>query len=383
MGNFNVKAILRTDKIRKDCSCPVYVIVSIRGRSTKIPVGVYGTVQEWDSKLGIFSESGSSIRNSILRKKVAGIEEFLWKQLAANNEISVSIVRFHFGKAGRRDFYSLLEECYKHQFRLLAPSTKKHYLLVKQRLTEFDSTIGLNKINEDFLVRFEAFLREKGIGDGGVGTHHKVLRVVLNYGIRKKIITENPYFYFKVKRGQSRYANLSEEQIKSIQSLHISDGEKKLSKGLELTRDLFLFSCYTALRFGDVCSLTKNNIVNTSYLEIRQSKTGSVIRIPLLERSAAIINKYTSTDSDSLFPLISNQVANRHLKDIARMCSIDINLHFHLSRHSFGTIMANNGINAYSLSKLMGHRTIKTTMLYVNNSLEKDREQMARASIFN
>lgn len=382
MANFNVKAILRTDKIRMDGSCPVYVKVSIRGRSTKIPAGVYGIVEEWDTKLGLFLESGSSIRNSILRKKVAGIEEFLWKQVAASNEISIAIIRFHFGKAGRQDFYSLLEECYKHQFRLLAPSTKKHYLLVKQRLLEFDSTIGLNKIDQDFLLRFETFLRSKGIGDGGVGTHHKVLRVVLNYGIRKKIITENPYFYFKVKRGQSRYVNLSEEQIRSIQSLRITDGEEKLSKGLELTRDMFLFSCYTALRFGDVRSLTKNNVVNSSYLEIKQGKTGSVVRIPLLERSAAIINKYASSDRESLFPLISNQVANRHLKDIARMCSIDINLHFHLSRHSFGTIMANNGMSAYTLSKLMGHRTIKTTMLYVNNSVEKDREQMARASIF-
>lgn len=383
MGNFNVKAILRTDKIRKDGSCPVYVKVSIRGRSTKIPVGVYGTAEEWDSKQGSFDESGSSVRNSILRKKVAGIEEFLWKQLAANNEISIAIVRFHFGKAGRLDFYSLLEECYKHQFRLLAPSTKKHYLLVKQRLLEFDSAIGLNKINEDLLLRFETFLRGKGIGDAGVGTHHKVLRVVLNYGIRKKIITENPYFYFKVKRGQSRYANLSEEQIRSIQSLRITDGGEKLGKGLELTRDMFLFSCYTALRFGDVCSLTENNIINSSYLEIKQNKTGSVVRIPLLERSAAIINKYLSPDRESLFPFISNQAANRHLKVIARMCSIDINLHFHLSRHSFGTIMANNGVNAYSLSKLMGHKSIKTTMLYVNNGVEKDREQMIRIPVFN
>lgn len=381
MGHFNVKAILRSDKKRKDGSCPVYVKITVSSRCTKIPVGVYGTAEEWDPLVGSFTEQGSSVRNSILRKKVAGIEEFLWQQVAANNELSIAAVRFHFGKAGRRDFYSLLEECYKHQFGLVAPCTKKHYLLVKRRLLEFDSTIGLNKINEDFLLRFEAFLRSRGIGDGGVGTHHKVLRVVLNYGIKKKIIRENPYFYFKVKRGQSRYTNLSEGQIKSIQSLQITDGKEKFSR-LELTRDMFLFSCYTALRFGDVCSLTKDNIVNSSYLEMRQNKTGSVVRIPLLERSTTIMSKYMCAERESLFPSISNQVANRHLKTIARMCSIEINLHFHLSRHSFGTIMAKNGINAFSLSKLMGHRSIKTTMLYVNNTVEIDREQMARVSIF-
>lgn len=382
MAYFNVKAILRTDKQRKDTTCPVYILVSIKGKSIKLPSGIYGFSQEWEPKLGVFIESASGIRNSVLRKKIAAIEEFLWQQVAANNELSVGLVRFHFGKSGSSDFHALLDECYKVQFRLLAPSTKKHYLLVRRRLLEFQEKIGLNTINHDFLMRFETFLRDKGIGDGGVGTHHKVLRVVLNYGIRKKVIAENPYFYFKVKRAQSRYANLSEEQVRAIQSLHMGAGQNKFQKGLGLTRDLFLFSCYTALRFGDVQSLTRHDIVNASYLMIRQRKTGVAVQVPLLERSIEIIERYASPDRELLFPFISNQAANRHLKQIAKMCGIDTNLHFHLSRHSFGSIMANSGVNAFSLSKLMGHSSIKTTMLYVNSNLEKVREQMSKASIF-
>lgn len=382
MKYFNVKAILRTDKRRKDDTCPVCIIVSIRRKSIKMSTGIYGMAQEWESKPGMFNEAMSSLRNSVLRKKLAAIEQFLWQQVAANNEISIGLVRFHFGKSGGSGFYALLDECYQAQFRLLAPSTKKHYLLVRRRLLEFQDKVGINAINHDFLMRFETFLRGKGIGDAGVGTHHKVLRVVMNYGIRKKIITENPYFYFKVKRAQARFANLSEEQIKAIQSLNIPVSKNKLNQGLGLTCDLFLFSCYTALRFGDVQSLTKDNIINASYLMIRQKKTGLTVQIPLLERSVEIIDRYLSPDRELLFPLISNQTANRHLKRIAKMCGIHINLHFHLSRHSFGSIMANSGINAFSLSKLMGHSSIKTTMLYVNSSLENVREQMSKASIF-
>jgi len=383
MGHFNVKAILRTDKQRKDGSCPVYVIVSIKGKSIKIPVGVYGISGEWESKPGVFKEPVSSLRNSVLRKKIAAVEEFLWKQVAASNEISVGLVRFHFCKSGNSDFYALLDECYQTQFRLLAPSTKKHYLLVRRRLMEFQDKIGLNTINHDFLLRFETFLQEKGIGDGGIGTHHKVLRVVLNYGIRKKLILENPYVNFKVKRGQPRFISLSEQQIKSIQSLAIPYDKTKLGKGLELTRDLFLFSCYTALRFSDVSSLTKEHIIGASYLRVRQNKTGATVEIPLLKRSIEIIDKYISNDSEQLFPRISNQAANRYLKDIAKMCNISINLHFHLSRHTFGSIMATNGLDAFSLSKVMGHKSITTTMIYVNSSLERTREQMGRTSSFN
>lgn len=380
MGYFNVKAILRTDKKRADNSCPVYLIVSINGKKIKIPLGVHGFAEEWISNPGIFTDSSSSIRNTIIKKKVASIEEFLWQQVVADNEISTELVKFHFGKPLKSDFYSLLDECYKIQFRLLAETTRKHYLLVRRRLMEFQEQIGLHKVDQDFLLRFENFLRSKGIGDGGVSTHHKVLRVILNYGIKRKIIKDNPYSFFKVKRDSPRHLTLTEEQIKKIQSLEIPyDGNQK--KALELTRDLFLFSCYTALRFSDAAGLKKHQ-VEPAYLFLWQGKTARPVQVPLLEKASEIIKKYITQDRDSIFPYIANQTANRHLKHIAKLCGIEMKLHFHLSRHSFGSVMASNGIDAFTLCRLMGHGSIKTTMLYVNNTLESVRDQMGRSAIF-
>ncbi|MFP9097732.1 tyrosine-type recombinase/integrase [Flavobacterium sp. RHBU_24] len=380
MGYFNVKTILRTDKKRADNSCPVYLIVSIKGKKIKVPTGVQGFSEEWISKPGAFAESGSSIRNSIIKKKVAAIEEFLWKQIVADIEISTDLVRFHFGKSAKSDFYSLLDECYKAQFRLLAPTTRKHYLLVRRRLLEFQDPIGLHKIDQDFLLRFEDFLRCKGIGDGGVSTHHKVLRVVLNYGLKRKIIKENPYAFFKVKRDSPRHLTLTEDQVKRIQLLEIPvDSRQK--NGLELTRDLFLFSCYTALRFSDVIGLRKHQI-EPGYLFLWQGKTARPVQVPLLEKASLIIEKYSTQERDTIFPYIANQTTNRYLKHIAELCGIELKLHFHLSRHSFGSLMANTGIDAFSLCRLMGHGSIKTTMLYVNNTLESVREKMRRSAIF-
>ena len=107
------------------------------------------------------------------------------------------------------------------------------------------------------------------------------------------------------------------------------------------------------------------------------------VQVPLLEKATTIITKYSIPERDTIFPYISNQSANRHLKRIAHLCGIDIKLHFHLSRHSFGSVMAGTGMDAYSLSRLMGHGNIKTTMLYVNNTLGNVREQMGRSAIFN
>lgn len=381
MGYFNVKAILRTDKMRKDRTCPVYLKIAVSRKSIKIPVGIYGVIEEWQTTPGVFMEPGSSVRNTVLRNKLAAIEKFLWQQVASDNELSTDLVRFHFGKSKNIDFFALLDDCYQTQFRILAPSTKKHYLLVRRRLSEFQEHIGLHRVDQNFLLRFELFLRDRGIGDGGVSTHHKVLRVVLNYGLKRKIIKENPYTYFKVRRGIRHHTTLSEVQIKAIQELDIPPNDSKLANGLELTRDLFLFGCYTALRFSDIMTLNKKNLKG-EYLVIRQLKTGLVVQVPLLHRSASIVKKYVAEDRDLIFPPISNQAANRCLKRIANMCAITCNVHFHLSRHSFGSLMAGTGMNPFSLSKLMGHSSIKTTMLYVNDTLENVRLQMGRSAIF-
>lgn len=381
MGYFNVKAILRTDKKRRDNKCPVYLRVTIAGSCIKIPVGLYGFTEEWQIVPGCFSEAGSSIRNTIIKNKITAIEKFLWQQVASENELSTDLVRFHFGRSKTADFYTLLDECYKVQFRIISQSTRKHYLLVRRRLCEFQQQIGLHKVDQNFLLRFEVFLRSKGIGDGGIYTHHKVLKVVINYGLKRKIIRDNPYLYFRIKRESPHHIPLSEKEIRAIQELHISSISDSKDNGLELTRDLFLFGCYTALRFSDIMRLSREHLLE-QYLFLRQSKTGLVVQIPLLERSASIVNKYISEDRDVIFPTISNQAANRCLKRIATMCGITTNLHFHLSRHSFGSLMAGTGMTPFSLSKLMGHGSIKTTMLYVNDNLENVRAQMGQSAIF-
>lgn len=56
--------------------------------------------------------------------------------------------------------------------------------------------------------------------------------------------------------------------------------------------------------------------------------------------------------------------------ELAKMCNIEISIHFHLSRHSFGNTMVGSGVKVFTLSKLMGHRTMRTTLMYVNNSID-------------
>lgn len=381
MKHFSVKAILREDKQKQDGKCPVNIRVTIDKKQLKLSTGMYTEATYWNTKEGSFKEAKSSVKNNALKKKVNDVEDFLWKQAAAEIEVTTELVKNQFTNQKDSGFYSLLKECYQFQFRTIKPTTQKHYLLVEKRLKEFQPNITLSDINHKFPLRFENFLIKKGIGIDGIWQHHKILKVIINYGLKRKALKENPYSDFVVKKGQPRINLLTAEQIKRVKNLEIVIGPKKKNIGLELTRDMFLFSVYTALRFGDAYHLSKKQIINEDQLSIIQEKTGLPVNIPLVPDALELIKKYNCASRDTIFPHKTNQVCNRGLKRIAKMCDIDINIHFHLSRHSFGSIMARK-LSAFDLSKTMGHTNIKTTMIYVNSNIDDIRDQMLKASIF-
>ena len=140
---------------------------------------------------------------------------------------------------------------------------------------------------------------------------------------------------------------------------------------LEQVRDIFIFSCYTGLAYIDVAKLCTNDIVigidGKRWIKTKRTKTKSLSSIPLLPIAERIIAKYSSLpcDKDQLLPVYSNQKTNGYLKEIADLCGITKNLTFHVARHTFATtITLANGVPIESVSKMLGHKSLKTTQHY-------------------
>ena len=64
---------------------------------------------------------------------------------------------------------------------------------------------------------------------------------------------------------------------------------------------------------------------------------------------------------DYKLPVLSNQKYNGYLKEIADLCGINKKLHSHLARHTFATILLNNGMDILSVSKILGHSNSRIT----------------------
>jgi integrase len=185
--------------------------------------------------------------------------------------------------------------------------------------------------------------------------------------LAKGWIEKNPFLNFKSKIIEVERAFLSEEEIERLENKVFS------MERLNTVKQLFLFSCYTGLAFIDVQKLTPQNVVigidGKHWINTHRTKTETASNIPLLPPAMAIINQFKEhpqvIHSGRLLPVPSNQKMNAYLKEIADLCEINKPLTFHVARHTFATtITLTNGIPIESVSKMLGHRSLRTTQHY-------------------
>ena len=123
---------------------------------------------------------------------------------------------------------------------------------------------------------------------------------------------------------------------------------------------MFIFECYTGLAFTDMVNLrSENNVVDTKgneWIIKSRQKTKIQSTIPLLPIAKEILMKY----QDEL-PTLTNQKYNGYLKELGDICGIKKNLHSHLARRTFATILLNSGVDMVSVSKILGHANSRIT----------------------
>ena len=146
---------------------------------------------------------------------------------------------------------------------------------------------------------------------------------------------------------------------------------------LYIIRDLFLFSCYTGISYGDMCMLTKEDLVTdengTLWIRTSRKKTKVEYEVPLLDVPLHILNKYRDVEPNGkLLPMYCNSDVNLSLKKIAAICGINRRIVFHCARHTYATeITLSHGVPLETVSKMLGHTRVDTTQIYAKVTDEK------------
>lgn len=252
-------------------------------------------------------------------------------------------------------------------------TTEKH-LKASVNWRNLGRDIFLKDLRIGFISDFEYYMEaEKGLSINSAGRMVKNLKKIIRDCVNKDWLDKDPFSNFKVKHIDPKVPHLSAEELERMENKHFD------VKRLELVKDIFLFSCYTGFAYIDVATLTGEHLHkefdNHNWLCKPRQKTGVDERVPIFPKAQIILDKYAYlriSKKDNLLPVITNQKLNAYLKEIAIICDIKIKLTFHVARHTFAsTVTLERGIPIDSVSKMLGHRSIKTTQVYAKISDKK------------
>lgn len=246
----------------------------------------------------------------------------------------------------------------------------KDFLQSKHRVKD----IQFDKVHRQFVYSLDEFLRferihgkNKGLGNNTTVKYLRNISSMINHAITIGLVTDNPFSIYEGKLKDIDTTFLTLEELRTIENKVFSN------RRLDVTRDIFLFSCYTSYAPVDVMNLRQGNFSLDndldSWIQTKRQKTGvktNVLVIPPLQR---IIDKYKDDpeciEENRLVPNRSNSNMNAYLKEIADLCGIDKNLTWYVGRHTFATTVAlANNIPMEVISQIMGHKRITQTQHY-------------------
>lgn len=270
------------------------------------------------------------------------------------------------------------------QGNLKTPTLKNHLSTLKH-LARFKPDLAIGEVSYAFLCDFEHYLLQQGFQGNTVAKHMKHLKRYLNIAINKELFDPQKYPFrkYRIKYQASRRTHLTPDELRRLEAL------RPLSPSLRRSLDLFLFSCYTGLRFSDVTRITRDNfhrIDGQLWLVYTSVKTQMHIRLPLSllfgGRSVALYTRYAAEERATLFGISpsANSAVNKRLLRLSREASIQKRVSFHVARHTHATLLLYDGAHITTVQKLLGHQSVRTTEIYSNimdMTIVRDLERIA------
>ncbi len=261
-----------------------------------------------------------------------------------------------------------VEELIKRQQLKVSSNTQKVNLALLKHLKEYcGKELLINDIDSKFCISFASYLINNAkVKITSARTYMHKLHAILQEAVYLEYICSNPMppmCKLLPKYIPKERESLTVDEVKKLENTECKHEETKLA---------FLFSCYTGIRLSDIETLRWENIrrQKSYYALVKiQVKTNQVVRVPLSSQALIILEKIKKmfgkyNENDLIFPMYSRTTIYSDLKEWARRAQIDKHITFHVSRISFVTISISAGISLYVISKLCGHKNIKTTQIY-------------------
>ena len=202
-------------------------------------------------------------------------------------------------------------------------STYEKFAAVKNHLMNFRDGLTFDFFDEKGLNDYVTYLRDvREMRNSTIGKQLSFLKWFLRWAFKKGLHQNNAYDSYKpkLKSTQKKIIFLTWEELNKLREFEIPAAKQALDR----VRDVFLFQCFTGLRYSDVFNLRRSDIKG-DHIEVITVKTSDSLIIELNNHSKAILDKYKDVafEDDKVLPVITNQKMNDYLKELAELAGID------------------------------------------------------------
>lgn len=381
-NSFSLLFYVKKSKADTTGKANIYLRITLDGKRVELSIRRKIGIENWIASSNM--AKGNSQESREINRYIVTIKNkiYLLEQHLINKGLKVSATGLRDAYLGKDTHDKMLLEIFQdHNDKVeklvgkdFAAGTLERYKTAKKHIENYIiqeykvKDISVKGVDHKFITGFEYYLKTTRNC-----AHNSAIKYITNF---KKIIRiayandwihKDPFVHWKAKLKIVEREFLTEKELQTLV-------EKEFSiPRLNQVKDIFVFCCFTGLAYADVKKLSKDHVVfgitGDQWIKINRSKTDTRSNIPLLSIPHTILKKYADSgdlsEDETLLPVLSNQKMNAYLKEISDLCHINKNLTFHLARHTFATtVTLTNGVPIESVSKMLGHKSIKTTQHY-------------------
>lgn len=385
-STFKILFYLKRNAPKKSGLVPVMCRITVNGKISQFSCKLDVEEKLWNVQSGKMSGKSlaSQEANRMLDKIRVGVTKAYQEISDKDNYVTAEKVRNAFLGMGQNHktllavFCQHNEDYAKQVGKMKSQRSYWKYCTAYNHSSEFIkhrykmSDIALKELTPAFITDFELFLRiEKNHCTNTIWSYMMPLKRMVYMSINNGWLQRDPFYAYSISPEPTKRGFLTKEEI----ALLINGKFKKQS--YEQIRDLFIFCTFTGLTFIDMYNLTKENLQVSFdghlWIKTNRQKTGVESNIRLLDVPLRIIQKYEGmAEGDKVLPVPCYANCKYGLKVVAKKCGIEKNVTWHVARHSYATtICLFNDVPIETLSKMLGHRSIRTTQIYAKITGEK------------
>ena len=328
-----------------------------RGMVLRAKSGIYVKPTDWSQNKGgikLISKTASIKEQSRLQKlstKIDELCEVITKSFVDTPKNKVNktwlnevITDYHnppvVPKPEKRDlsFFEVFDLFLAKTEKENALATKKKFKTLKRHLVEFEPDLAFEDIDKNTLDSFVEFMQtapkqkdidkledkrqaRKAYKNSSMTKEINLLKWFLSWALANGYNTNTAFKLYKpkFKTPKKLVIFLDKQELESVVSHDFSN-----NKRLDQVRDVFVFCCYSGLRYSDVENLKRSNIYDDK-IHITTIKTADSITINLNNMTRSILEKYKDCqfEDNKALPVLSNQKMNDALKEMAEACELN------------------------------------------------------------